>query len=134
MLLPIHIAAGGLALILGAIALMARKGGVVHRRSGLIFVYAMLVMGMTAAILGNIGGGLLAVSQFTLLGDVRRGRRPSFADAMEPSAARSLFQHFCEECRSRGVAVEVGRFQAHMRVELVNDGPVTILVDTKRAF
>jgi D-tyrosyl-tRNA(Tyr) deacylase len=84
--------------------------------------------------LGDVGGGLLAVSQFTLLGDARRGRRPSFADALEPVPARALFERFCEECKSRGAVPEVGRFQAHMRVELVNDGPVTILLDTKRAF
>jgi hypothetical protein len=60
-LLPIHIAAGGLALVLGAVALMVKKGGTIHRRSGLLFVYAMLVMGVSAAILGNVGGGLMAV-------------------------------------------------------------------------
>jgi len=60
-LLPIHIAAGGFALVLGAVALSVRKGGTVHRRGGLLFVYAMLVMGMTAAILGNVGGGLMAI-------------------------------------------------------------------------
>jgi len=61
MLLPIHVAAGGLALVLGAVALLAKKGGTIHRRSGLLFVYAMLVMGVSAAILGNVGGGLMTV-------------------------------------------------------------------------
>jgi hypothetical protein len=61
MLLPIHIAAGGLALVLGAVALMVKKGGTIHRRSGLLFVYAMLIMGVSAAILGNAGGGLMTV-------------------------------------------------------------------------
>jgi hypothetical protein len=61
MLLPIHVAAGGLALVLGAVALLAKKGGCLHRRSGLLFVYAMLVMGISAAILGNVGGGLMSV-------------------------------------------------------------------------
>jgi len=80
------------------------------------------------------GGALLAVSQFTLLGDLRKGKRPSFGDAMEPVRAESLFERFCAECRIRGARVETGRFRTHMRVALENDGPVTILIDTKRAF
>ncbi|HEX7669943.1 MAG TPA: D-aminoacyl-tRNA deacylase [Polyangiaceae bacterium] len=80
------------------------------------------------------GGHVLAVSQFTLLGDVRRGKRPSFGDAMDPEPARALFDRFCEECRSLGATVATGRFRAHMVVELLNDGPVTLLVDTKKAF
>jgi D-tyrosyl-tRNA(Tyr) deacylase len=80
------------------------------------------------------GGALLAVSQFTLFGDVRNGKRPSFSDAMEPGRAEALFEQFCAECRMRGARVETGRFRTHMRVELENDGPVTILIDTKRAF
>jgi D-tyrosyl-tRNA(Tyr) deacylase len=84
--------------------------------------------------LHETGGALLAVSQFTLFGDVRKGRRPGFADAMEPVQAARLFELFCAECRKRGLAVETGRFRAHMEVDLVNDGPVTILVDTERAF
>jgi D-tyrosyl-tRNA(Tyr) deacylase len=82
----------------------------------------------------EIGGGILAVSQFTLFGDVRKGRRPSFGEAMEPEQAKALFNAFCETCRSRGVAVETGRFREHMVVELSNDGPVTILIDSKRGF
>jgi D-tyrosyl-tRNA(Tyr) deacylase len=80
------------------------------------------------------GGAVLAVSQFTLFGDVRRGKRPSFSEAMEPARAEALFAHFCDECRTRGARVETGKFRTHMRVELENDGPVTILIDTKRAF
>ncbi len=80
------------------------------------------------------GGALLALSQFTLLGDVRRGRRPSFTHAMAPEPARELFELFVATCRERGLVVETGRFRASMQVELVNDGPVTILVDTRGAF
>lgn len=80
------------------------------------------------------GGGILAVSQFTLLGDLRKGRRPSFGDAMDPERASVLFERFCMEARELGVAVETGRFRTHMRVAIDNDGPVTLLVDTRRAF
>jgi D-tyrosyl-tRNA(Tyr) deacylase len=84
------------------------------------------------------GGGVLCVSQFTLYGDVRRGRRPSFIDAALPGAAEPLYRQFLEDLRSRalpyGVRIEAGRFQVMMEVELVNDGPVTILVDTDKAF
>lgn len=80
------------------------------------------------------GGGLLAVSQFTLFGDVRKGKRPSFGTAMEPVGAERLFEVFCAGCRSRGLSVATGRFRTHMEVDLVNDGPVTILVDSERAF
>ncbi len=79
------------------------------------------------------GGALLAVSQFTLFGDVRRGKRPSFSEAMEPARAEVLFEQFCAECRTRGAHVETGRFRTHMRVLLENDGPVTISIDTQRA-
>jgi D-tyrosyl-tRNA(Tyr) deacylase len=80
------------------------------------------------------GGSVLAVSQFTLFGDVRKGKRPSFSEALEPVRAEALFERFCEECRTRGARVETGRFRRHMQVALENDGPVTILIDTKRAF
>ncbi len=79
-------------------------------------------------------GALLAVSQFTLLGDVRKGRRPSFGDAMEPGRANDLFERFVGECRGLGVVVETGRFRTDMKVLLENDGPVTLLVDTRKAF
>ncbi|HEY3237144.1 MAG TPA: D-aminoacyl-tRNA deacylase, partial [Polyangiaceae bacterium] len=80
----------------------------------------------------DCGGSLLAVSQFTLYGDVRKGKRPSFTQAMEPDRANHLFALFCGQCRELGVSVETGVFGAHMQVELVNDGPVTILIDTKK--
>jgi len=82
----------------------------------------------------EVGGALLAVSQFTLFGDVRRGKRPSFIEAMEPTRAEALFERFCAQCRTRGARVETGRFRTHMQVALENDGPVTILIDSKRAF
>jgi len=82
----------------------------------------------------DVGGEVLAVSQFTLLGDVRRGNRPSFTLAMEPERAQHLFEGFCAGVRSRGISVAMGRFRASMQVSLVNDGPVTILIDTKKAF
>lgn len=84
--------------------------------------------------ISDVGGALLAVSQFTLLGDVRRGNRPSFTLAMDPERAHLLFEGFCAGVRSRGISVATGRFRASMQVSLVNDGPVTILIDTKKAF
>ena len=80
------------------------------------------------------GGSVLAVSQFTLYADTRSGRRPSFTAAASPDPARGLFERFCEEVRALGVTVETGRFRADMAVELVNDGPVTLLLDSTRAF
>ncbi|MFN0199633.1 MAG: D-aminoacyl-tRNA deacylase [Planctomycetaceae bacterium] len=84
--------------------------------------------------LTEVGGQLLVVSQFTLLGDCRKGRRPSFIEAARPEIAEPLYQIFIAEVRGRGIAVETGRFQVHMDVELVNDGPVTLLVDSRKAF
>lgn len=80
--------------------------------------------------LEEAGGDLLAVSQFTLLGDCRKGRRPSFVRAAPPEEANRLYERFVELVRERGVRVETGRFQAHMKVHLVNDGPVTILLES----
>jgi D-tyrosyl-tRNA(Tyr) deacylase len=80
----------------------------------------------------DVGGALLAVSQFTLYGDSSKGRRPSFAPAMEPERAEQLFEGFCVACRSLGVSVATGRFRTHMSVSLVNDGPVTLWLDTSR--
>jgi D-tyrosyl-tRNA(Tyr) deacylase len=80
----------------------------------------------------DVGGALLAVSQFTLYGDTSRGRRPSFGQAMEPTGAEQLFEHFCAACRNRGVTVASGRFRTHMSVSLVNDGPVTLVLDTDK--
>jgi len=83
---------------------------------------------------GEIGGAVLVVSQFTLLGDVRRGKRPSFDDAARPELARSLYEYFVAELRAAGLRCETGRFQEMMHVELVNDGPVTILLDSEKTF
>lgn len=80
------------------------------------------------------GGAVLVVSQFTLYGDVRKGKRPSFDEAAPPQLANELYEHFVGKVREAGVHCETGRFQAMMQVELVNDGPVTILLDSKRAF
>jgi D-tyrosyl-tRNA(Tyr) deacylase len=79
-------------------------------------------------------GKVLAVSQFTLLGDTRGGRRPSFGSAMPPERASELFDVFCAHCRTLGAAVATGRFRTHMQVSIENDGPVTLLIDTKKAF
>ncbi|HWQ12853.1 MAG TPA: D-aminoacyl-tRNA deacylase [Roseiflexaceae bacterium] len=79
----------------------------------------------------DVGGAALVVSQFTLYADVRRGRRPSFADAAAPEVAAPLVEAFAGALRGMGLAVEGGRFGAHMRVALVNDGPVTILLDSE---
>ena len=82
----------------------------------------------------DVGGSVLMVSQFTLLGDARHGRRPSFIRAARPEAAEPLFELLCQKVRDKGIHVETGRFQTHMEVELVNDGPVTILLDSKKGF
>jgi D-tyrosyl-tRNA(Tyr) deacylase len=79
---------------------------------------------------GEVGGAILAVSQFTLLGDARHGRRPSFTDAAPPEEAERLYLAVVEKMRVEGVRVETGVFQAHMAVHLVNDGPVTLVVDS----
>ncbi len=80
------------------------------------------------------GGAVLAVSQFTLFGDVRRGKRPSFDAAAPPDQANRLYEYFVGKIRSIGLRCETGKFQAMMEVELVNDGPVTILLDSKKSF
>lgn len=81
-----------------------------------------------------IGGGILVVSQFTLYGDVRRGKRPSFDAAAPAEHARRLYEYFVERIRASGLPCETGRFQEMMQVELVNDGPVTILLDSEKNF
>jgi D-tyrosyl-tRNA(Tyr) deacylase len=80
------------------------------------------------------GGAILVVSQFTLYGDARRGKRPSFDAAAPPQQARELYEYFVEQIRARGLRCETGRFQETMHVELVNEGPVTILLDSTKVF
>ena len=82
----------------------------------------------------DVGGGVLLVSQFTLYGDLRKGRRPSFDDAAKPDEARALYEDLVRELRAVPLPVATGEFQAMMRVELINDGPVTVLIDSKRQF
>jgi D-tyrosyl-tRNA(Tyr) deacylase len=82
----------------------------------------------------DIGGEVLVVSQFTLYGDVRRGKRPSFDAAARPEEARRLYECFVEKVRSAGLRCETGQFQAMMEVELTNSGPVTIMVDSEKMF
>jgi len=82
----------------------------------------------------DIEAELLLVSQFTLLADTRKGRRPSFIDAAPPAQAEELFEHFVEQARAAGLKVETGRFQQYMQVEIHNDGPVTILLDSREKF
>ena len=84
--------------------------------------------------LRDIGGSLLVVSQFTLYGDVRKGRRPGFEGAASPDRANALYEEFVEACQALGVKVATCKFQTHMQVALVNDGPVTILLDSKKLF
>jgi len=84
--------------------------------------------------LDDVGGQMLVVSQFTLFGDCRKGRRPSFVEAARPEKAELLYETFVAEVRGQGINVETGRFQTHMDVSLVNDGPVTLLLDSRKAF
>jgi D-tyrosyl-tRNA(Tyr) deacylase len=88
-------------------------------------------MNLSAA---EVGGALLVVSQFTLYGDVRRGRRPSWSEAAPPEVAEPLYELFVGEARRTGLRVETGGFGRMMEVELVNDGPVTILIDSRKRF
>jgi D-tyrosyl-tRNA(Tyr) deacylase len=82
----------------------------------------------------DVGGSVLAVSQFTLCGDVRRGKRPSFDTAAPPEKARQLYEFFVQQIRTAGLRCETGRFQETMQVESVNEGPVTILLDSSKQF
>ena len=84
--------------------------------------------------LADVGGSVLAVSQFTLYGDCRKGRRPSFTEALAPEPAQALYENFVARLRGAGLHVETGRFRAMMDVELVNCGPVTLLLDSRRQF
>jgi D-tyrosyl-tRNA(Tyr) deacylase len=109
-----------------AAAELARK--LVHLR-----IFADPAGRMNASLL-DVGGTLGVVSQFTLLGDARQGRRPSFIEAAPPEQAEPLVEAVCAAARELGAPVIAGSFGAHMQVELVNDGPVTLLVDTRRLF
>ena len=82
----------------------------------------------------DTGGGLLAISQFTLLGDARQGRRPAFTGAAPPELAKPLYDRFCALCRERKVIVAEGVFRATMQVRIVNEGPVTLLLDSRKVF
>ena len=82
----------------------------------------------------DVGGEMLIVSQFTLIADCRKGRRPSFAAAAEPAEAKTLYQYFFERVKEKGITVATGEFQALMEVGLINNGPVTILMDSKKVF
>jgi D-tyrosyl-tRNA(Tyr) deacylase len=82
----------------------------------------------------DTAGAMLVVSQFTLYGDARRGRRPSYSDAAEPEKANQLYEYFIDRVRRLGLKVETGVFQAMMKVTLTNDGPVTILIDSPKLF
>lgn len=82
----------------------------------------------------EVGGEALVVSQFTLLGDCRKGRRPSFVQAADPGLGETLYLEFCDCLRRLGVTVSTGRFRADMAVSLINDGPVTLLIDSRKQF
>lgn len=82
----------------------------------------------------DIGGELLVVSQFTLYGDVRKGKRPSFTRSAHPETGEKYYEKFIERCREKGIKTECGSFGAHMDVQLINNGPVTILLDSKKEF
>lgn len=82
----------------------------------------------------DVGGSMLVISQFTLFGDCRKGRRPSFIEAARPEVARPLYERLVEELRAQGVPTKTGVFQTHMDVALVNDGPVTLLLDSQKLF
>ena len=84
--------------------------------------------------LKDVGGELLVVSQFTLYGDCRKGRRPSFSSAARPEVATKLYEEFIEKARKEGIVTKIGQFGAHMMVDLTNDGPVTILLESNRDF
>src|SRR5438105_10168110 len=102
--------------------------------SGLRIFHAEDSDGKMNLALADVNGTVLAVSQFTLHGDARRGRRPSFDSAAAPDQARKLYEYFVERVRALGLRCETGVFQAMMQVELVNDGPVTILLDSEKKF
>ena len=82
----------------------------------------------------DVGGSILSISQFTLYGDCRKGRRPSFSTAARPELATKLYEEFIEKSRKEGIVTQTGQFGAHMMVDLTNDGPVTIMLDSKELF
>lgn len=84
--------------------------------------------------LQDVGGGVLAISQFTLYGDCRKGRRPSYSEAAPPAEARGLYQVFVQRLKANGLTTATGVFQEHMVVEIINDGPVTLMLDSRRNF
>ena len=84
--------------------------------------------------LSDVGGSMLVVSQFTLLGDCRKGRRPSFIAAAPPEEAERLYEHFVNIVQSHSIEVQCGRFRTHMHVALINDGPVTLMLDSRKTF
>ncbi len=108
------------------VAYMAEK--IVHLR---IFEDAEDKMNLS---LLDVGGEMLCISQFTLFGDCRKGRRPSFITAARPEMANALYESYVESVRQMGVTVQTGEFQTHMIVDIQNDGPVTVLVDSKKNF
>jgi D-aminoacyl-tRNA deacylase len=124
----------GLLVLLGVGAGDARTEAdyLVDKTIGLrIFEDAGAKMNLSVA---EVAGALLVVSQFTLYGDARRGKRPSFDAAAPPEQARQLYEYFVEKVRAAGLRCETGRFQEMMQVELVNEGPVTILLDSAKEF
>jgi D-aminoacyl-tRNA deacylase len=92
------------------------------------------VAGKMNLAVGDVAGGVLVVSQFTLLGDARKGNRPGFTDAAPPEQANALYERFCAFVREKGLPVATGVFRATMEVELVNEGPVTLLLDSRKLF
>ncbi len=132
---PTGTIAGGLLVLLGAGAgdTAADLAYIVDKVTNLR-IFADDAGKMNRSVL-DVGGGVLVVSQFTLYGDARQGRRPSFIGALEPAAAKALYEQSLDAFRAAGVArVEAGQFAADMAVELVNDGPVTILLDSRKRF
>ena len=90
--------------------------------------------GKTNLSLADVNGELLMVSQFTLYGDCRKGKRPSFTNAARPELAEELYKEFIEKAKNQGVIAQTGKFRAHMMVELTNDGPITMLLDSSKNF
>jgi D-aminoacyl-tRNA deacylase len=124
----------GLLVLLGVGAADTRSDAdyLVEKTIGLrIFEDAGGKMNLSVA---DVGGALLVVSQFTLYGDARRGKRPSFEAAAPPAVARELYEYFVDKVRATGLRCETGRFQETMSVELINEGPVTILLDSGKLF